>query len=325
MLMYIMEFYSTGWSYLSKDDTREKASLAKVSWYLSWITDQQRAPVKHTLSWSLRQPRTLTKPQPTEKVIMQGPWPISKGWGMKFGGLPFHEYIFSQYLPDGEELMADGDAELQRLTPVVFARKPEFNQLSVFMMMSYAERLNPGAIYRSANTHTAMSQPAIRGLQLQKMVLSRCEHIAYRNRPYEYNGVGDCYGYCRQVWNAILSDGQEHAEDYAPNQYDQQRWLDSKSGIPVNTAPDTNWVQFSSPDVLLPGDLLATHQGHMWGPNWHGGIYAGNGENWDCSKHSGLNGAYKRPLFSGFHYYYKPLHDLLSTDLMTSNPLTVGL
>lgn len=68
---------------------------------------------------------------------------------MKFGGLPFHQYTFSEYLPLGGKLTAEGDAELRTLAPVEFARKLTFNQLSVFMMMSYAERLDPGAIYRS--------------------------------------------------------------------------------------------------------------------------------------------------------------------------------
>ena len=153
-----------------------------------------------------------------------------------------------------------------------------------------------------------------RGAALQKMVMNRCEHIAHWNRPYQYDGVGDCYGYCRQVWNAILSDGREHAEDYYPHPYDKKRWINIKGGIPVNTFPDTNWVRFSSAEVLVTGDLLATDEGHRWGENWHGGIYAGNGENWDCSRHNGLDGAYKRPLFDGFHYYYKPLHDLLVTN-----------
>lgn len=150
-----------------------------------------------------------------------------------------------------------------------------------------------------------------RGTKLQAMVLSRCKHIAYWNRPYQYNGIGDCYGYCRQVWNAILVDGKEHAEDYYPNHYDRNRWINFKEGIPVNTFPDTNWVYFSTSKVLMPGDLLATDQGHFWGPDWHGGIYAGDGQDWDCSRHGGLDGAYERPLFSGFHYYYKPLHELL--------------
>jgi hypothetical protein len=149
MLMYVMECYSAGWPYLSADNTRKKASSAKVSWCLGWMVGQQQSPIRHELRLSLRPPHALSKQQPPEKVTMQGPWPISKGWGMKFGGLPFHEYIFSQHLPDGEKLTAAGDAELQRLASVVFAGKPEFNQLSVFMMMSYAERLHPGAIYRA--------------------------------------------------------------------------------------------------------------------------------------------------------------------------------
>ena len=149
MLMYVMECYSAGWPYLSKDNARKKAALSKVSWCLDWMMKQQQDPVKHVLWLSLRPPRALSRQQQPEKVTMQGTWPISKGWGMKFGGLPFHEYIFSHYLPDGEKLTTDGDAELQRLASFVFAGKPEFNQLSVFMMMSYAERLHPGAIYRS--------------------------------------------------------------------------------------------------------------------------------------------------------------------------------
>jgi hypothetical protein len=150
MLMYVMECYSAGWPYLSKDNTRKKSALAKVSWCLNWMVDQQQSPIKSEMRLSLQPPQALSKQQPPEKITMQGIWPISKGWGMKFGGLPFHEYIFSQYLPDGDKFTADGDAELQRLAPFVFAGKPEFNQLSVFMMMSYAERLHPGAIYRAS-------------------------------------------------------------------------------------------------------------------------------------------------------------------------------
>jgi hypothetical protein len=40
------------------------------------------------------------------------------------------------------------DVELRRLASIVFAGKPEFMRLSAFLMMSYAERLSPGAVYR---------------------------------------------------------------------------------------------------------------------------------------------------------------------------------
>lgn len=125
MIFYVMENYSAGWPYIEKDAAIQQAALAKANWCLDWITTQQAK-------------------SPDDRQ-----WPVTKGWGLKFGGLPFHEYVFSQYLPDGKNLAATGDAELQRLAAIVFAKKPEFNQLSAFIMMSYAERLDPGAIYRA--------------------------------------------------------------------------------------------------------------------------------------------------------------------------------
>ncbi len=153
----------------------------------------------------------------------------------------------------------------------------------------------------------------ISGVVLQNMVMARCAGIAPWNRPYRFNGIGDCYGYCRQVWNAILADGSPHREDFYPHPYNLKRWLNLPGGLPVNDYPDPNWVYFSNPKVLVKGDLLATAQGHHWGADWHGGIYAGNDHNWDSSHLNGLNGAYKRPLYGGFHYYYKPLHVALLT------------
>jgi hypothetical protein len=125
MIMYVMENYSAGWPYISKDEDRKKAAQAKVDWCFNWIDEQQQKPVAD------RQ------------------WPSTTGWGMKFGGLPFHQYVFSRYLSD-EKYSAAGDAEMQRLAPIVFANDPpQLSQLPMFMLMSYAERLAPGDIYKS--------------------------------------------------------------------------------------------------------------------------------------------------------------------------------
>ena len=149
MAMYVMECYSAGLPFLCEDIARKRAALAKANWCLDWMTNQQQEPIKHQVWLSYSAPRLQTKSPQPEKVIVQGHWPISKGWGMKFGGLPFHEYIFSKYLSDGDKWTAEGDAEIRRLTPIVFKGKPEFTQLSAFMMMSYAERLSPGSMYRT--------------------------------------------------------------------------------------------------------------------------------------------------------------------------------
>jgi len=68
---------------------------------------------------------------------------------MKFGGLPFHEYVFSRHLPGDKPLLTNGDQDLRTLAPAVFDGAPKVTQLSMFMLFSYAERLNPGAIYRA--------------------------------------------------------------------------------------------------------------------------------------------------------------------------------
>ncbi len=153
------------------------------------------------------------------------------------------------------------------------------------------------------------------GTALQQAVLARAEGIAGWNRPYVFNGVQDCYGYVRQVWNAILHDGSPHAEDFYPKPYNSSRWLGVAGGLPVADAPSSSWVTFSSPSQLLPGDALSTAQGHQWGSNWHGGIYAGKTaaghRQWDNTP-SGSSGAYNRPLWSGFRYYYRPTHELLA-------------
>ncbi len=149
MLMYVMECFSAGWPYIAQDTDVKDAAREKVDWCLNWMIQQQQAPIRWVWVYSLRPPRLLTKPEPPQKIPMQGPWPLSRWWGMKFGGLPFHEYIFSRYFSD-DNLCAEGDAELERLSPLVFAKKkPDMTQLSMFMMMSCAERLDPGDIYRS--------------------------------------------------------------------------------------------------------------------------------------------------------------------------------
>jgi hypothetical protein len=125
MLMYVMENYSAGWPYIVKDETRKKAALEKVNWCFNWISEQQQKPM-------------------TERQSLP-----TAGWGMKFGGLPFHQYIFSRQLPEDGQLSAAGDAEMERLEPSVFAGEPKVTQLSMFMLMSYAERLEPGVIYKS--------------------------------------------------------------------------------------------------------------------------------------------------------------------------------
>ena len=127
MPMYVLEAYSAGLRHLKPGSDIRKAALAKITSALDWAGEQQQKP-------------------PRERQ-----WPANAKWGMKFGGLPFHQYVHSHALPEGMNLAAAGDREMAQLASLVFSNKMELTQLPIFMMMSYAERLSPGAIYKNSH------------------------------------------------------------------------------------------------------------------------------------------------------------------------------
>ncbi len=125
--MYVLEAYSAGTAHLTRRPELQKAAQAKIAWYLDWIARQQSQPP------------------------LQRHWPANAGWGMKSGGLPFHQYVQSRLLVDGQPPVTSADREMESLAGLVFTSKIQLTQLPVFMMMSYAERLSPGTIYRSSS------------------------------------------------------------------------------------------------------------------------------------------------------------------------------
>jgi hypothetical protein len=129
--MYVLEAYSAGFAHLKAGSDRRKAALTRIAWYLDWTAKQQSTP-------------------PRERK-----WPADARWGMKFGGLPFHQYVHSRSLPDSQKLSVAADREVDSLAGIVFTKQPELTQLPMFLMMSYAERLSPGTIYSSSNPKPA--------------------------------------------------------------------------------------------------------------------------------------------------------------------------
>lgn len=133
MIMYVMECYAAGWPYIRQVPSLAAPASRKVKWCLHWILRQQKIP------------------------LARRRWPVDKGWGMKFGGLPFHEFVFSHYLSTAEahRLRAAADREMRRLYAVVQKNHDQWSQLSAFLMMSYAERLDAGAVYGNGNAQSS--------------------------------------------------------------------------------------------------------------------------------------------------------------------------
>ena len=127
VVMYVFEAFSAGMADLDLKSPLGKASAAHIGEALKWMGENQGSRVAKC------------------------PWDYSSQWGSKLGGLPFHQYIYSRYLPDSASLAVTADKELEYIGRRVFeAGEPKLTQLVCFAMFSYAEKISPGAIYRKA-------------------------------------------------------------------------------------------------------------------------------------------------------------------------------
>ena len=85
---------------------------------------------------------------PSDRTRRQRRWDYDSQWGSKLGGLPFHQYVWSRWLPEGKQVTAEADKELAYLGRLLADDPAKHYQLAAFSMMSFAERVKPGAIYR---------------------------------------------------------------------------------------------------------------------------------------------------------------------------------
>jgi hypothetical protein len=130
VVMYVFEAFSTGMAHLDLQSALGQASVEHIRAALEWMRENQRSNNPNS------------------------PWDYTKQWGSKLGGLPFHQYVYARHLPDGAAIAAAADQELRYLASQVFAAgEPKLTQLVCFTMMSYAEKLRPGALYRRTKRH----------------------------------------------------------------------------------------------------------------------------------------------------------------------------
>ncbi|MFZ2641872.1 MAG: glycoside hydrolase family 76 protein [Verrucomicrobiia bacterium] len=127
VVMYILETYSVALPQLEQDSQRRRGAMAMLNKCLQWMSENQQGRVP-TLSWDYN----------------------SHKKGAKFGGLPFHMYANARHVPDPDKLRAAADQELRHIANVLWKDgPPRISQLAAFAMMSYAEKLIPGAVYRT--------------------------------------------------------------------------------------------------------------------------------------------------------------------------------
>lgn len=125
VLMYVFEAYSAGLPHLQRDPIRWEASQPELKRALAWMAANQ--PGRNAKST----------------------WKYEHQWGSKLGGLPFHMYVWSRLLPEKAAIAAAADKDLAHMGKALAGDRSKLYQLSAFALMSYAERVSPGSLYRT--------------------------------------------------------------------------------------------------------------------------------------------------------------------------------
>ena len=156
-------------------------------------------------------------------------------------------------------------------------------------------------LFLSAGLLIAWSAPAWAAtISTSAQIMTHAQTVANQinsSGSYRFEGNDDCYSFIRRTWNPLLDSI-------------------SQPGLPMNDYPDQKWVKIPSWAILIPGDVLATAQGHFWGGNWHAGLYAGaSGGTYQVFDDTPSWGARQHPVSwepNAFLWYYVPTHRLLA-------------
>ena len=122
VLMYCLEAYSAGLPYLEADSPRHKAAMRQLAVAHQWMLGNMAG-------------------RSEADYLSQ--------WGSKLGGLPFHLYIYAGQVPGNDKLTAAGDELLRHVGGILDQVSPS-TPLAAFALMSYAERVSPGSMYRTS-------------------------------------------------------------------------------------------------------------------------------------------------------------------------------
>jgi peptidoglycan hydrolase-like protein with peptidoglycan-binding domain len=110
---------------------------------------------------------------------------------------------------------------------------------------------------------------------------------------YRFDGYNDCWGFVRRVMDPVM----------------KKKGLPSIPTADAGTAAGRqNWDRITDWSKVPVGTPLSTHEGHAWGAQWHGGLFAGvkNGVPY-IHDNSGSRSAQLRPMPPGlFQYFHKP-------------------
>jgi hypothetical protein len=141
VVFYTFEFYAAGLKRVERGSDRRKTAEEQIADALKWMAENQKG----------RGARTSLDYFGNDTYM---------------AGMPYLMYAFARQLPDRRDLARAADQELDYITKLLFKDgDPAATRLAVWepmswTMMSYAEKLRPGAILRTSNSRSAPVQAA---------------------------------------------------------------------------------------------------------------------------------------------------------------------
>ncbi len=137
VIYYDFQLYVAGMKYLKAGSEEREAAMAQIATAVKWMAENQKGR--------------------GAKV----PWNYDKsddeGCHVDMTGLPFLMYAFAHQLPEYRYLAPEADRELRYIGNLLFEKgNPPVTQLITWElvtwgMMSYAEKLSPGALFRTSD------------------------------------------------------------------------------------------------------------------------------------------------------------------------------
>ncbi|MBP7937259.1 MAG: hypothetical protein KA354_21660 [Phycisphaerae bacterium] len=134
-IFYCFDFYATGLRYLKPNSPQYAALMRQIDLALDWMARNQRT-------------RGAPVPDYTECNV-------------DMAGLPCLMYSFAHQLPQYRDVVAPADEELRYIGDLLLSKgRPDVSRLMIWEvmtwgMLSYAERLDPGALGRRSRSKTS--------------------------------------------------------------------------------------------------------------------------------------------------------------------------
>ena len=129
IIFYCFELYATGLKHVEPGSPRYDAAVRQIDLALAWMSQNQKTRGADVPDYLVR--------------------------NVDMAGLPYLMYVFARRFHQHKELVTPADRELRYIGDLLLARgKPNVSRLLVWEvmtwgMMSYAERLSPGALHHT--------------------------------------------------------------------------------------------------------------------------------------------------------------------------------